>query len=152
MRRSNITGFREKDLRERAERVLALRRKFERVSRQGQGRKALARAGRWALAGFWCVCVGVIGAGLYQLHPEFGHRLAYALRDPTGELTSPFPDCGAAHAAGYYDVPAGSPAYRERQDGDRDGPACEPAPGDAASTAAARAGAIRDRWTRYQGD
>ncbi|WP_363080454.1 excalibur calcium-binding domain-containing protein [Phenylobacterium sp. RIFCSPHIGHO2_01_FULL_69_31] len=37
-----------------------------------------------------------------------------------------FPSCAAAHAAGVYDIPIGSPAYSPRQDGDGDGLACEP--------------------------
>ncbi len=37
-----------------------------------------------------------------------------------------FPNCAAAHEAGYYNIPAGSPGYRTRLDADGDGLACEP--------------------------
>ncbi|WP_368044722.1 excalibur calcium-binding domain-containing protein [Sabulicella glaciei] len=37
-----------------------------------------------------------------------------------------FPNCAAAHEAGYYNIPVGSPGYRPPLDADGDGLACEP--------------------------
>ena len=71
---------------------------------------------------WWSLCLLVIGASLPRL-------LAPATRatpPPALALKRPFPDCAAAHAAGVYDIPSGSPAYSPDQDGDSDGLACEP--------------------------
>jgi len=128
MAQSKVAAFRGKDLRERESLIQNLRRRFERVSRRRDGRPWIARAGRMALILYWGVCLAVIAVGLNAWRPEIGQRLAYALRDPAMDLTAPFPNCSAAHAAGYSDIPVGSPAYTERQDGDGDGLACEPYP------------------------
>ena len=125
MKQSSVEVLRSKDLREREAPVRELRRRFERESRRTMGRPWLKRLGRRAMVAYWCLCLAIIGAGANQLHPEFGHRVAYALADPAMDLSAPFPNCAAAHAAGYYDIPSGSPAYAQRQDGDFDGLACE---------------------------
>ena len=78
---------------------------------------------------YWLTCMWIIGMGLNQMYPEVGHRIAYAFADPSLELTEPFPNCAAAHTAGYYSIPRNSPAYVERQDEDLNGKACEPYPG-----------------------
>ncbi|WP_337185573.1 excalibur calcium-binding domain-containing protein [Phenylobacterium sp.] len=111
-------------------------------------RNRLARAGRALLTAYWIGCLAVIGLGLDRLYP--GWRAgAQALVTPSVEANpsagmslqgwstplpgrwarvGPFPNCAAAHAAGIYNIPAGSPAYRPQQDGDGDGFACEPPP------------------------
>lgn len=48
---------------------------------------------------------------------------AIGLAAPAG--AEPFPDCGAAKAAGYCDIPSDSPHYQSKLDRDGDGLACE---------------------------
>ena len=78
---------------------------------------------------YWLTCVAIIGMGLNQMYPHVGRKVAYAFSDPALELTQPFRNCAAAHAAGYYNIPRTSAAYVERQDEDLNGRACEPLPG-----------------------
>jgi hypothetical protein len=78
---------------------------------------------------YWLTCLAIVVMGLNQLYPQVGRKIAYAFRDPALDLTRPFPNCAAAHTAGYYNIPRASPAYVERQDGDLNGRACEPYPG-----------------------
>lgn len=112
-------------------------------------RNRLARAGKALLAAYWIGCLAVIGLGLDRLYPGWrggspavGPARAASLAvaespDPAWSPplrartvpAGPFPNCAAAHAAGVYDIPLGSPAYRPQQDGDGDGFACEPPPG-----------------------
>lgn len=141
--------FRKKDLRERGQRVAALRQRFERASQNGR-HQGLGRLGLWAMAAFWCLCLTVIGVGLDRLHPQVRQRFAYALRNPAEDLARPFATCGAAHAAGYYDIPEGSAAYVPGQDDDRNGRACEPLPG-LGPTMSDRAATAWTRWEHYQG-
>ncbi len=143
MIQSKVAVFQRKKLREREQKVEALHRRFRAASRGARARAWLAQIGRRALVVYWIACLGVIGAGLMALHPEIGHRLAYALRDPAMDLAAPFPNCAAARAAGYSDIPVGSLAYVERQDGDLDGLACEPYPH---SSWAERTSRIWRRW------
>jgi hypothetical protein len=143
MAQPNVEAFRLKDLRQREHRVAALKRRFGRASGRNDGRVLLSRVGRPLLVAYWAACLAVLGWGAIALHPEFGRRVAYALADPAMELTAPFPNCAAAHAAGYSDIPVGSPAYTTRQDGDLDGLACEPYPH---SSAGERLSKIWRRW------
>ena len=80
------------------------------------------------LAVYFVVVLGVIGVTLDRMHPEVRARLAAAMRDPAMDLKRPFRSCGEAQAAGYSDIPRGSPAYVPWQDADHDGLACEPYP------------------------
>jgi hypothetical protein len=75
---------------------------------------------------YWLTCIFIVGLGLNQLHPEVGAKIAYAFRDPALDLAKPFPNCPAAHYAGYFNIPRASAAYVPLQDGDSDGVACEP--------------------------
>lgn len=92
-------------------------------------RRALSLLGRRLLQFYWLTCLAIIALGLNQLYPQVGEKIAYAFRDPALDLKGPFRTCAAAHYAGYYNIPRGSKAYVERQDGDGDGRACEPYPG-----------------------
>ena len=89
-------------------------------------RRLFATLARRMLQFYWLTCLFIVGLGLNQLHPEVGEKVAYALRDPALDLARPFPNCPAAHHAGYYNIPRASAAYVERQDGDSNGLACEP--------------------------
>ena len=91
--------------------------------------------GRWSVLRIVTVlwiaaCCGVIVMGLPHMYPKADQRLAYAFREPSMDLDKPFANCAQAHAAGFYDIPRASPAYDGGQDGDNDGIACEPGPGD----------------------
>jgi hypothetical protein len=77
---------------------------------------------------YWLTCMWIIAMGLNQMYPQVGQRISYAFADPALELTQPFPNCAAAHTAGYYSIPRTSAAYVERQDEDLNGKACEPYP------------------------
>ena len=72
---------------------------------------------------YWAACLGVIGVGLDRLHPQVRQGIVETLAAGHGER--PFANCAAAHAAGFYDIPSGSPTYAQRQDRDGDGLACE---------------------------
>ena len=85
-----------------------------------------SRWGRRLFAGYVVACLAVIAVTLDQMHPELRAKVAEALRDPAMDLHGPFRSCAAAQAAGYADIPRGSPAYVPWQDGDDDGLACEP--------------------------
>lgn len=96
----------------------------------GSGRR---RAGAWARLGgvVWALylasCFGVIAWGLDRLYPQVrSAAVSSALARPG--LERPFATCGAAHAAGIYNIPHGAPGYAAWQDPDADGLACEPAP------------------------
>jgi hypothetical protein len=91
------------------------------------------------LAIYWIGCLGVIAVGLDRLYPEVRARTFEATApalatvaslpvEAQGRRATPYRNCAAAHAAGIYDIPVGSPMYAERQDGDGDGLACEPPP------------------------
>lgn len=137
-----------------AERARRLQRRFRQAERQAAG-GPLARLGQRLLVAYWAACLTVIALGLDSLYPDVRPALAArftataqapadappstsvdsAPRErapvpprptPSGKLTRPFRTCAAAHAAGAYDIPAGSPAYSPHQDGDGDGLACEP--------------------------
>jgi len=141
---AKVADFRRKDLREREHKVRALSRRFRKASRGADTRAWLGRIGRRALVIYWIGCLAVIAVGLAAtLHPEIGPRLAFALRDPAMDLAAPFPNCAAAHLAGYSDIPVGSTAYIARQDGDLDGLACESYPH---STWAERTSRVWRRW------
>jgi hypothetical protein len=85
-----------------------------------------SRWGRRAFAVYVVVCLAAIGVALDGMHPEVRAKLAQALRDPAMDLPGPFRNCAAAQAAGFSDIPRGSPAYVPWQDADGDGFACEP--------------------------
>jgi len=92
-------------------------------------RRGLWRSRAWRgrlIVGYFAVCLGVIGFVLYQTHPAVGARLAAMTRDPAMDLKGPFRNCTEAKAAGYANIPRGSPAYVRWQDRDGDGLACEP--------------------------
>lgn len=136
-----------------AERARRLQRRFRHAERQA-ARGPLARLGRRLLVAYWAACLTVIALGLDSLYPDvrpaltarlvptahaasslparapveaaLPQRLLPAQPTPAPDLTRPFRTCAAAHAAGVYDIPAGSPAYSPHQDGDGDGLACEP--------------------------
>ena len=78
---------------------------------------------------YWVTCLAIIVMGLNQSFPRMGHKIAWAFENPAFELTRPFPNCARAHYAGFFNIPRGSKAYVERQDGDGDGRSCEPYPG-----------------------
>jgi hypothetical protein len=97
--------------------------------RDQAARNALALLARRLLQFYWLTCLAIIAMGAFQLHPEWGEKVRFALRDPALELKRPFPTCIAAHNAGYFNIPRASRAYVERQDEDKNGRACEPYPG-----------------------
>jgi hypothetical protein len=116
-------------------RAARLRRRFRAASRGGLA-GPLARVGRGVLILYWAGCLAVILAGLDRMYPEAwatarSARPVAGLSAPVPGVAGlaaarPFATCGAAHAAGVYDIPAGSRAYVSGQDGDGDGLACEP--------------------------
>ena len=97
--------------------------------RDQAARNALAQLARRLLQFYWLTCIAIVALGVNQMHPEWARRVRYALRDPAMDLARPFANCAVAHNAGYFDIPRGSRAYVERQDGDGNGRACEPYPG-----------------------
>lgn len=101
--------------------MAALQRRFRRANRRGTGRTA-----QTLLMVYWAACVGVIGFGLDRLYPHVRQGAAETLI--ALDALRPFPNCAAAHLAGVYNIPSSSPAYRNRQDRDGDGWACEPLP------------------------
>lgn len=131
-----------------AQRLHGLQRRFQRAP---SSRGWLSRIGRRLLVVYWAACLAVIALGLDRLYPyarpALAARVASALPAPappaaggadlqappprnepalSNGATRPFRSCAAAHAAGVYDIPAGSSAYSPQQDGDGDGLACEP--------------------------
>lgn len=112
------------------QRLAALRRRFERASPKGRlsmrARRRLREFGRGLLVIYWVACVAIIAAGLNRAYPHLWPQVRRVLPGPSVE--QPFPNCGAAHAAGVYNIPFWSPAYAFEQDRDRDGVACEPPP------------------------
>ena len=97
--------------------------------RNQAARNALGLLARRLLQFYWLTCLGIITMGVVQLHPEWGEKVSFALRDPALSLERPFPTCAAAHYAGYFNIPRTSKAYLERQDEDKNGRSCEPFPG-----------------------
>ncbi len=97
--------------------------------RRGRPARPQTRAQRrlqaW-LNGFCIVSAGVILVLLDQLNPQVRPAMIAALRDPAMDLAEPYRNCDAANAAGFYSIPASSPAYSPHQDRDGDGFACEP--------------------------
>lgn len=116
-------------------RAARLRRRFRGALRGGRV-GPLARVGRGLLILYWAGCLAVILAGLNRMYPDVWATARSPLPVAGRSAPSPgvaglaparpFATCGAAHAAGVYDIPAGSPAYVSGQDGDGDGLACEP--------------------------
>jgi hypothetical protein len=90
------------------------------------GGALIQRIGRPLLVAYWLVCLAVIVAGAGWQVPELRHAVTEALYGP--QLTRPFPNCAAAHAAGVYNIRSNSPGYVVWQDADNDGLACEPPP------------------------
>lgn len=111
---------------------------------------ALATAGLRLLIAYWIACLAVIAVGLDRLFPEVRAALATPVMevpspepfapepaatfepartviapDAPPQARHPFPTCAAAIRAGVHNIPASSPAYTSRQDGDADGVACE---------------------------
>lgn len=97
------------------------------------------RFGQGLLVAYWAGCVAIIGVGLSSLYPavnlesllrpsveETGVRRLTEIAVDSPQRTRPFRNCADAHRAGAYDIPAVSPLYAPRQDGDSDGFACEP--------------------------
>jgi hypothetical protein len=70
------------------------------------------------------LCLLAIGLGLDRMYPVVRPSLDHALHEDLPRR--PFPDCEAAHAAGIFSIPRGSPAYAVEQDGNGNGLACEP--------------------------
>ncbi|MDB5428798.1 MAG: hypothetical protein JWR43_2773 [Phenylobacterium sp.] len=116
---------------------------------QDSDRGGYAGGGGFGLMVLWMLaCSAVILFGLSRMHPEIGARVAYAFRDPALDLTKPFPNCKAAHAAGFYDIPRASPAYVQWQDPGNNGIACAPAPDGPGPDASVRTTLI---WKRLSG-
>jgi hypothetical protein len=84
----------------------------------------LDRIGQPLLIAYWLVCLAVIIAGVGWQFPELRGAVKEAMYGP--QLTHPFPSCGAANAAGIYNIRSDSPGYVLAQDADNDGVACEP--------------------------
>ena len=91
--------------------------------------RLLALLLRRLLQFYWLTCLAIIGMGLNQMFPQVGEKIEYAFADPALELEHPFPNCAAAHQAGYFNIPRTSKAYVLSQDEDLNGKACEPYPG-----------------------
>jgi hypothetical protein len=109
-------------------RAARLRRRF-RAAAPGGRRRGLGRVGRGLLVLYWAGCLAVILAGLDRMYPGLRAQMLPTPLAPTQvAVRRPFASCDAAHAAGVYNIPAGSPGYKPGQDGDGDGFACEPAP------------------------
>ena len=97
---------------------------FPRAPKSGGG--LLDRIGQPLLFVYWLACLAVIIAGVGWQVPELRSAVTEALYGP--QLTQPFRNCAAAHAAGVYNIRANSPGYVLAQDADNDGVACEPVP------------------------
>ncbi|WP_354262151.1 excalibur calcium-binding domain-containing protein [Arthrobacter sp. OAP107] len=61
---------------------------------------------------------------------------------PANATTVSFPNCDAAAAAGFVNIPAGAPGYAPRLDRDNDGIACERAAAGSGTTQVAPAPAV----------
>jgi len=70
------------------------------------------------------LCLFAIALGLDRMYPMARPSLHHALHQDLPRR--PFPDCEAAHTAGVFSIPRGSPAYAPEQDGNGNGLACEP--------------------------
>ena len=129
---------------------MAVAHRLSKAPRGARSAERLAGILRAVMVLYWAACLAVIGYGVDRLRPEW--REGLALARPGVEVASwtpaaeaapaaepaltaapaapvrAFRNCAAAHAAGVYNIPMGSPLYREGQDGDGDGLACEPAP------------------------
>jgi hypothetical protein len=92
----------------------------------GIASRLLAKVGRGLLLFYWLTCTAIIVMGLNSAYPAAGRKIAWAFEDPALALTEPFTNCAQAHYAGFFNIPRGSQAYLEGQDGDGDGLACEP--------------------------
>lgn len=57
--------------------------------------------------------------------PPFEQAPAQQVPAPQAPATPVFANCAEANNAGYYDIPATSPVYRPKLDGNHDGVACE---------------------------
>lgn len=138
MKRSQGFGlrWREGDARNRARNVAQLSRKLEgsgsavrlaRLQRRFARVNKLGRSARFQLGLGLAVFLAVVIGGLY------GPSLLAKMRAPGGmklptrrqELVY-YRNCAAAHAAGAYSIPRGTPGYRDVLDRDKDGLACEP--------------------------
>lgn len=109
------------------ERLANIRQRFSAVARQrrlNRFRAALGVFSRTLLIGYWTACSAVIVAGVNKACPQIWPKMQRVLPGPA--LDRPFATCSEAHAAGVYNIPVWSPAYRLEQDGDGDGKACEP--------------------------
>jgi len=117
-----------------------VRRRFRAVGRgpriSMRVRRRLGDLGRGLLIVYWLGCVAVIAAGVNRADPDLWPTVQRALPGP--HIDHPFANCRAAHAAGVYDIPFWSPGYTSAQDGDGDGKACEPGPGERGYWAMAR--------------
>lgn len=113
--------------RERLERAARSQRRLYRAwRRQGEDphrRRLVLTPVDWVLTACLAVTMTGIGIGLDRLYPVVRPSLVHALYDDLPGR--PFTDCADAHAAGVFDIPAGSAAYTIDQDFDRDGLACE---------------------------
>ena len=90
------------------------------------GGALLLRIARPLLIAYWLVCLAVIVAGAGWQVPELRQAVIEGLYGP--QLSRPFANCAAAHAAGVYNIRSNSPGYLISQDADNDGVACEPVP------------------------
>lgn len=70
------------------------------------------------------LCLFAIGLGLDRMYPVVRPGVGHAIAEDLP--VRPYPDCEAAHAAGVFSIPRGSPAYAPEQDGNNNGLACEP--------------------------
>ena len=88
------------------------------------GRRSFEGISQPLLLVYWAVCLSVIAMGLDNRFPEIRRDLTNAIFGP--QLSKPFANCAAAHAAGVYNIRSSSPGYLPSQDADNDGVACEP--------------------------
>lgn len=102
---------------------------FSRKWRPARPQTRAQRRLQFWLTSFCVACAGVILILLDLLHPQVRPAMIASLRDPVMDLPGPYRNCRAANAAGFYSIPASSPAYSPFQDRDGDGFACEPITG-----------------------
>lgn len=106
--------------------ALMQRRFYQAWHRERQGlrhRQIVLTPVDWVLVGCLTLCMLAIGLGLDRMYPLVRPSLNHALHEDLP--VRPFPDCADAHAAGVFDIPAGTAAYTIDQDPDRNGLACE---------------------------